>query len=333
MINLVKDMINPINWVKLASEPKKIKIVLDRIFYYPGLNFNKIKPKFLQNFYKRYIISMLNQLASKNNSLKYFFYEENKNNNSKDDSFSLNFLKEDLNKSVHENPVFSCLKHNGVAIINNALSDNECDKIKKIFNNIKSSDTSDTQKIQTLDSNQKSKDVKVLVFNSNLDSLQELRSLSDFVTKNVLGKKIFAKAHFMIHQSINIPEKILKGDNNLHVDRYLPNLKIIYFPYEVNLQSAPFTYALGSHIINREYINFFKKNKNNVFDESNNDSEKFLTKKTKISVKGNSIVLTLTNGFHGRDPFQKANERSALFLTYPDFNLFSLLNYWKINSQ
>ena len=37
---------------------------------------------------------------------------------------------------MHENLVFSCLKHNGVAIINNALSDNECDKIKKIFNSI-----------------------------------------------------------------------------------------------------------------------------------------------------------------------------------------------------
>ena len=285
MINLVKDMLNPINWVKLASEPKKIKVVLDRIFYYPGLNFEKIKPKFLQNFYKRFIISILNQLATKNNNLKYFFYEENKNHLNKDKNFSLNFSKEDLNKSVHKNVVLSCLKYNGVAIINNALSDNECDKIKKIFNNIKISDKDDKEEIKTLTSNQKSKDVKVLVFNSNLENLQELRSLSEFVTKSVLGEKILAKAHFMIHRSINIPEKILKGDNNLHVDRYLPNLKIIYFPYEVDLQSAPFSYALGSHIINSEYINFFKNNKNNVFDESNSDAEKFLTKKKKYQLK------------------------------------------------
>ena len=49
------------------------------------------------------------------------------------------------------------------------------------------------------------------------------------------------------------------GDNILHVDRFLPNLKLIYFPFSVNKDSAPFKYALGSHKINDEYLNFFKK--------------------------------------------------------------------------
>ncbi len=334
MISLVKDILNPINWFKLISEPGKIKIVFDRLFYYPGLNFHKIKPKIFQIFFKKYIISMLNRLAIKNKKLKYFFFTDEIKTEVENIKNTLNFDLRDLVDTNRQYKIFSCLSHNGVAIINNAISNEENEKIKIIFDNIKNKNKIfDEKEIVKLNSHQKSEDVRVLVLNSSLKSLRELRSLSDLISKNVLGKKIDAKAHFMIHQSIKIPEKILNGDNNFHVDRYLPNLKLIYFPYDVDIQSAPFSYSLGSHKINKKYLDFFINNNNNIFDETNSEAKKFLSKKTKIIVKANSLVLALTNGFHGRVPFEKTNDRSALFLTYPDFNLFSLFTYWHINSQ
>ncbi len=334
MISLVKDIINPHNWIKLISEPKKIKIVFDRIFYYPGLNFYKIKPKFLQNLYKKYIISFLIKLAKKNKNLNYFFFNEVIDNNLDVNHSLLAFNLEELLERKKVNKVFSCLKNNGVCVINNVLSDDESNRIKKIFDNINlKNDGSNKLNIKELNSNQKSQDVKVLVVKDNLENLNELKFLSDNISKNIFGVKINANLIYMTHESLKIPEKILKGDNNLHVDRYLPNLKLIYFPYDVDIDSAPFSYALGSHKINEEYLNFFKNNSQNIFDESNNEAKRFLSKKTEITVRANSLVLTLTNGFHGRTPFEKNKKRSALFLTYPDFNLFRLFTYWSINQR
>ena len=45
MFYLIKDMFNPINWIKLIKDPKKIFTILDRIFYYPGLRFGYSKSK------------------------------------------------------------------------------------------------------------------------------------------------------------------------------------------------------------------------------------------------------------------------------------------------
>ena len=36
MLNLIKDLINPKNWIKLLLNPKS-KTLYDRVFYYPGL--------------------------------------------------------------------------------------------------------------------------------------------------------------------------------------------------------------------------------------------------------------------------------------------------------
>ena len=39
-------------------------------------------------------------------------------------------------------------------------------------------------------------------------------------------------------------------------------MKILYSPFEINHEGAPFCYALGSHKINENYINFVKHSKN-----------------------------------------------------------------------
>ena len=50
----------------------------------------------------------------------------------------------------------------------------------------------------------------------------------------------------------NVFEKIINGDNNIHIDRFLPNMKIYYSPFEITKDDAPFCYALGTHKINSD---------------------------------------------------------------------------------
>ena len=57
---------------------------------------------------------------------------------------------------------------------------------------------------------------------------------------------------------------------------------MIYFPYKVDENNSPFSFALGSHKINSEYLDFFINNESWIFDERNPSSEKFLKYKKKF---------------------------------------------------
>ena len=76
-----------------------------------------------------------------------------------------------------------------------------------------------------LSSNQKSIDVKVELFDTTIDEFKELNMFNKEITKRIFGRNVSAQGQFLIHESINIPEAIFPGDNNLHMDRYLLILK------------------------------------------------------------------------------------------------------------
>ncbi len=334
MFSLVKDILNPINWIKLILNPKKIKVVSDRIFYYPGLNFKNIKPSVLREKYKNFLIYFLNYVGKKNNRLNYFFYSnENDENHKKVELEEITFSL-DKNKII-SNYAFEALKNHGIIIFENILGDNEREKIIETFNKINSDDKDFLKKNKVLKLNkyEKSEDVLVKLLYSELDYYPEIINFSNQVTENIFGKIIEPMGQFLIHKSIKIPETIFPGDNNLHVDRFLPNLKLAYFPFDVENNYAPFTYAIGSHKINNRYKKFFINNKNYIFDERNENSKTFFKQIIRANTKKNSIIITLTNGFHGRAPFTIKSERRSLFLTYPKFNLLTLFSFRSLNKK
>ena len=49
-----------------------------------------------------------------------------------------------------------------------------------------------------------------------------------------------------MHKSKSIPENIINGDNHLHMDRFLPNLKLYYSPFKIEKSDAPFNFVKGS---------------------------------------------------------------------------------------
>ncbi len=325
MISLLKDIFNPINWFKLFKNPKKIRILYFRLFSYPGMNFKNIRIRILRNINKNFLVLFLNFLARKNKNLNYFFYSETAESQS--NNFELKNITFQLDKNREIiNTAYNALQNYGIIIIENILSEKERKKIIDVFNNF-----NQNKNVVNLSSNQKSIDVKVELFDTTIDEFKELNMFNKEITKRIFGRNVSAQGQFLIHESINIPETIFPGDNNLHMDRYLPNIKTIYFPYDINYDQSPFMYAPKSHKINHEYKKFYLNNDECIFDERNEKSKHLIKNKNKISVKKNSLVIACTNGFHGRSPFERHGKRFTLFMTYPNFDLFDLFNYFNLN--
>ncbi len=285
---------------------KLANFIRKKIFSFPTLNFLiSSKSILLKNLYINFWIFV----SKKNKSFRRYFFDckefERKNVICK-----LNNKIENL-----ENKYLDALSQNGILILENALDDIEHKKIVQIFNKIL---------IMQNQNYRSSSSVIRYVEYFNLDDFKFLKSISNFLTKNVYGKILGSDAEFYIHKSIKIPEDIEHGDNNLHIDRFLPNMKILYSPFEINHEGAPFCYALGSHKINENYINFVKNSKK--FNESESDANQFLLNRMEVTCKANTIIVALTSGFHGRKPFLKEIDRKLIFLQYhKSFNKNSLL--------
>ena len=102
-------------------------------------------------------------------------------------------------------------------------------------------------------------------------------------------------------------------------------MKILYSPFEITSDGAPFSYALGSHKINDNTLNFVKNQKKNLM-RVRKVQKNLLKIKTEITCKANTIIIALTSGFHGRKAFSKKTDRKLIFLQYhKSFNKISLI--------
>lgn len=174
--------------------------------------------------------------------------------------------------------------------------------------------------------------VQCINSNIDIDDLRFFDSDIKLITKDVFGRSTKFKAVYQ--KLLNISSD--NGDINTikHIDRWLPAIKIFYFPREVSSSEAPFGYVPFSHIINKSYLKAVEdgiekrskysyplfKIKNPTFNE-----ELYFT------VPKNTILLAFTNGIHRRTPFKESNndERHTFrFLFYDQFTKYDLLkNY------
>ena len=288
--------------------------------------------KKLTNFFKKkylsfptlsFLISSKNELIKKlyvnfwifvskrNISFKKYFFDQKDNEINKNKiTFDLNYKIENL-----EEKCLDSLKQNGILILENALNKKEHNEIIEYFN-----------KMSIKQGNNLRSNSSVMRYFEYFDlkKFELLKLVSDHFTKIVYGKVLNSQAEFYIHKSLKIPEDIEHGDNNLHIDRFLPNMKILYSPFEITSDGAPFSYALGSHKINNKYIQFVKNSKK--FNESEENAKEFIKDKKEITCKANTIIIALTSGFHGRKSFLKKTDRKLIFLQYhKSFNKISLI--------
>jgi hypothetical protein len=309
--------------IKSFKDPNKFFFVLSKkLFSIPDLNsLNKIQSKFIK---KKYFNLWIN-LSKKNFKFNKLFFEDEKKEEKM--KFELDILDK-----LDEN-IFKSLASNGVVILENALPNEEMEKIQNDFDELKKKELSNTtfNKSDWLTNPIKTEtQSKIRIYSKkNITNYPYLEKLSDKITKEISGKTLKTEAEFYLDKCKQLPEEKVIGDNILHIDRWVPNFKLIYSPFEVNIENAPFTYLLQSHKINKIYKkmildnNFQDIEKNQLYD---------LKKTTKILLKENSLVVALTNGIHGRSPFLDLKERMLVFLQYArSFNKLSFFNYRSFN--
>ena len=101
-------------------------------------------------------------------------------------------------------------------------------------------------------------------------------------------------------------EDVNDPNTYLHIDRFLPVVKIFYYPHEVKDDGSPFGYVLGSHNINIAYKESIKKSFNILYEESNKPfglPEYPNHKESRLTVPANSLVVAAVHGLHRRIPF------------------------------
>jgi hypothetical protein len=295
--------------LKKVTINKIIRHISNKYLSFPTLKFLLSKKnKFFKNLYINFWLFVA---KGNSNFSPFFFNEGNK----------VDIKKEEIYHDIHENFSYlndNCvriLESNGVLVIENALTQNEHAEIVKIFNNLEIKNNISLRQNDYLLKYFEEKEIS---------NFMNLNRISNFFTKQVYGSFLKAHAQFHIHQSIKIPEIVINGDNNMHIDRFLPNMKIYYSPFQITDSDAPFCYALGSHKINSHYIDYIKCAE--FFSEEDPMSKRFLEHKKDLVCKKNSLIVALTNGFHGRKSFSKIAKRQVVFLQYhKSFNKISLL--------
>ena len=313
-ILLVKSIVNPQQFFYVFNQ---------RFLISPSLkSLHNIKNK---NLSKRYYNFWIN-LSKKNMKFKKIFFD----NESLIDKIKINYQ----DKNHFDKFFFKYLSSNGIVVLENILPESEKNIIKNNFINLKKFDSC----IYTNQINQWLKrpvimesDTKKRIYSKKgIKEFPNLKKISDELTKKISGRALKTEAEFFYDICIKTPENIVRGDNNIHIDRFLPNFKIIYSPFEVGIEDAPFTYLLGSHKINKDHENLVFKKIPSEIDKIINFN--FKNKKIKITLKENSLIVALTNGLHGRSPFTQLNERMLLFLQYnKSFNKLAFLNYKNFN--
>ncbi len=320
-MNSINRLLN-LTFQSLMNPKKFFSVLIKRFFSIPELHsLDKIQNPFL----KRKFFYLWINLSKKNNRFKKLFFDHEND----EDLAKINIdYKNDFKEFFFKN-----LDKNGVIVLENVLPNDEKIRIQNDFHNLKNFKNKEENfnhsdwliyPIETIGS------CKQRIYSKKkISDYPNLEKLSDKLTKEISGKVLKSEAEFYFDRSIKIPEEKIPGDNVLHIDRWAPNFKIFYSPFEVKIDGAPFTYLVGSHKINEKY-------KSMIFDKSFKDIEKYqiydLKKKTQLLLKENSLAVALTNGFHGRSPFTELNERMLLFLQYnKSFNKFSFFNYKSFN--
>ena len=309
---------------KSIVNPQKFFYVFNKRFLIsPSLqSLHNIKNKYLSKKYYNFWIN----LSKKNIRFKKLFFD----NESLLDEININYK----DKKYFDEFFFQHLSSNGIVVLENILPDSEKNIIKNNFINLKKFDNCIfpdqinqwLKKPVIMQSDKK----KRIYSKKNIEEFPNLKKVSDELTKKICGRALKTEAEFFYDMCVKIPENKVRGDNNIHIDRFLPNFKIIYSPFKVGIHDAPFTYLLGSHKINKDYENLVFKKIPSEIDETINFN--FKNKKIKITLKENSLIVALTNGLHGRSPFTQLNERMLLFLQYnKSFNKLAFLNYKNFN--
>ncbi|MDA9663635.1 hypothetical protein N9T25_00010 [Candidatus Pelagibacter sp.] len=300
---------------------KIIKIINKRLLRTPGVetlkkNFNSEKNK------KSHLYFWLKR-SKKNPSFKKFFFEENKIGEIFSQDIS-NYTFDTKGNFFITEKMLDSLKKFGLLVVRNALPQQEKNNVIEHFLELKNKKNTKSWVGDIVNDIRDESEIQRGYI--DITQFEYLNKYSNQATKNIYNKivKPNTELHYLKLKKI-LEEKPLRGETLLHSDRFLPHFKMFYSPFKLEKCDAPLEYALGSHKINENYINFFLKSK--YFDETDESSLELIKKKVVVTTDENTLYIAFTNGLHKRSAFTKANsERFMMFFQYVErFNKFNYL--------
>jgi hypothetical protein len=288
------------------------------LFKTPGVEYLIKNHSFVEKK-KRHINFWLNK-ACKNKGLKRFFFE--KSNRKLSENLS-NYKFNANNKFTITSEMFDVLSSSGLLIVEDALPPKEKNEVINLFSELKNKNYSNQWKEQPKNILRDQTDLNIGML--EISKLSYLKNYSDQFTKKIFNKIVEpnVQLHYLKLKNFSSENRSLKGETFLHSDRFLPHFKMFYTPFKISEDEAPFQYALGSHKITDDYLDFFLNAKS--FDETDFQSKKFLNKIVNVVTNENTLYIAFTNGLHRRTPFQKISERNMVFFQYVE--RFNKLNY------
>lgn len=292
------------------------------LFKTPGVEYLKKNYSFKEK--KKKHINFWISRASKNNGLNKYFFKSNHEDLSKDLS---KYIYDVKNKFEISNEMFEVLSKSGLLVIENALPEDEREKVINLFNELKFKNYSKVW--QSKPTSFLRETTEINVGKLKIDDFKFLKSYSDQATKEIFNKVIepSIELHYLKLKNLAIENTNIKGETFIHSDRFIPHFKMFYTPHEIGEDDAPFQYALGSHKVTPDYLDFFLNAKS--FDETDIESKKLIKNIVSVKAKKNSLYIAFTNGLHRRTPFKKISEkkeRNMMFFQYVErFNKFNYL--------
>ena len=163
------------------------------------------------------------------------------------------------------------------------------------------------------------------------------------IANNLFNESICNSKKEDIHIHIEkLTKPINKRDFNdtnseMHSDRFIPTIKIFFYPFGVELGHSQFEFIPYTHLINsdfcKSYDDFYdkvstKKIHHNPCSIKNPTNQKSL----KLAVPPNSLVICATNGIHRRSKFEdsliplETQRFSAHLLLYAQQKKITLIN-------
>ena len=300
---------------------KIIKIINKRLLKTPGVEILRKNSNSPKN--KKLHLDFWLKKSMKNPSFKKFFFDKNKIDERFSQDISDYTFDTRGNFSITKEMLDS-LKKFGLLVIKNALPNEEKNNVIEHFLELKNKKI--TKKWHGDIVNDVRDESEIYRGYIDVEQFEYLNRYSNQATKSIYNKivKPNTELHYLKLKKI-IEEKPLRGETLLHSDRFLPHFKMFYSPFKLEKDDAPLEYALSSHKINEDYINFFLKSK--YFDETDESSLKLIKKTVTVTTGENTLYIAFTNGLHKRSAFKKANsERFMMFFQYVErFNKFNYL--------
>lgn len=236
------------------------------------------------------------------------------------------------------NEILKKLDKDGVVVIPNFLSEEDCKRLQSFLNSSKN-------EMVTFQNNQSERRCAWLRLMLGNHSDPESIYFADLFRKNKLINSVVKTA--ARRRIMTLPEVAFfewrctgsdVGENHqfdyedmLHYDVNFPTFKLFYYVNDVTISNGAFVYAKGSHkfTINRlahDYkisnIYFRMQNGSHV-PLSDIDFKTLNLIETPIEGKANSLVLFNAMGFHKRGRFDSEQSRQAILLNYRYLESFS----------